>query len=188
MGQPNKVTIEKAIVAERIMQEATKSGRKLGKEMIEELAVMFGGLAAAVQPVGTGLDGHVTKTDIDRWLGTKHETAFERYSKLALKAAAELADFQSPRFAPVSVPSPPPDPRGPITKKFTIKIFDHQGRPAPRHIDVTPNRGKEPTRFFQLSRTTDAPRRGVPDLHAVPIRSFANLSLPAILSSPMPRG
>jgi hypothetical protein len=77
-GQPNKVTIEKAIVAERIMQEATMSGRKLGKEMIEEFAVMFGGLAAAVQPVGTGPAGQVTTLDIDKWLGTsvkRHSSA-----------------------------------------------------------------------------------------------------------------
>jgi hypothetical protein len=144
-GQPNKATIEKSIVAERVMQEAAMSGRKLGKEMIEEFAVMFGGLAAAVQPVGTGPAGQVTKLDIDKWLGTKLETAFERYSKLALKAATELADFQSPRFAPVSAPAPPPDRRGPIRKKFTINIFDHQGRPAPRHIDVTQARKIAPT-------------------------------------------
>ena len=141
-GQPNKATIEKAVVAERIMHEVGMTGRKLGKEMIEEFAIMFGGLAAAVQPVGTGPDGQVTKSDIDRWLGTRHETAFERYSKLALKAATELADFQSPRFAPVSASAPPPKPQGPIIKKFTIRIFDHNGRPAPRHINVRPIKQK----------------------------------------------
>jgi hypothetical protein len=36
---------------------------------------------------------------VDRWLGTKEEAAFERYSKLALKAASDLADYQSPKFS-----------------------------------------------------------------------------------------
>jgi hypothetical protein len=74
-GQPNKATIEKSIVAERVMQEAAMSGRKLGKETIEEFAVMFGSIAAAVQPVGTAPAGQVTKLDIDKWLGTKLEKA-----------------------------------------------------------------------------------------------------------------
>jgi hypothetical protein len=105
-GRLNKATIKRSIVAEWIMQEVAMSGRKLRKEMIEDFAVMFGGLAAAVQPVGTGPAGQVTRPDLDKWLGSKHETAFKRYSKLALKAATELADFQSPRFAPISAPSP----------------------------------------------------------------------------------
>jgi hypothetical protein len=32
--------------------------------------------------------------------------------------------------------APPSDPRAPIIKKFTLSIFDHEGHPAPRHIDV----------------------------------------------------
>jgi hypothetical protein len=125
------------------MQEAAMSGKKLGKEMIEEFAVMFGGLAAAVQPIGTGPNGQVTKADVvDLWLGTKEEAAFERYSKLALKAAGDLADYQSPKFSPVQVAAPPPTARSPIVKKFTFSIFDHNGRPAPRHIDVA-KLGKE---------------------------------------------
>jgi hypothetical protein len=128
------------------MQEAAMSGKKLGKEMIEEFAVMFGGLAAAVQPVGTGPNNQVTKTDVQAWLGTKDEQAFERYAKLALKAAGDLADYQSPKFAPVQVAAPPPENRGPIKKKFTINIFDHLGRPAPRHIDVSQARAKVPRR------------------------------------------
>ena len=43
-GVPNKATLERTAVAERVMQEAAMSGKKLGKPMIEEFAVMFGGL------------------------------------------------------------------------------------------------------------------------------------------------
>jgi hypothetical protein len=135
-GKLNKATIEKAFLAERIMAEAAMSGKKLGKELIEEFAVMFGGLAAAVQPEGTGPNGQVTRPDVLKWIGTKQESAFERYSKLALKAATDLAEYQSPKLAPVHVAAPAPDNRGPIRKRFTINIFDSQGRPAPRYITV----------------------------------------------------
>jgi hypothetical protein len=136
---PNKATIEKAIIAQRVMNEAAMSGKKLGKEMIEEFAVMFGGLASAVQPVGTGPDGQVTKPDVQRWLGTVEEAAFERYSKLALKAASDLADYQSPKIAPVHVVAAAPEARGPQKKRFSVGIFDGQGRPAPKQITVKPN-------------------------------------------------
>lgn len=139
-GTPNKTSVEQALIAERVMKEAAMSGRKLGKEMLEEFAVMFGGLMAATQPIGTGPNHQVLPADVDKWIGTKKEDAFERYAKLALKAASELADFQSPRMGTVQVPAPPPDRgTGKITKKFTINIFDNQGRPAPRHITVKPN-------------------------------------------------
>jgi hypothetical protein len=143
-GKLNKTTIERAALAERIMAEAAMSGKKLGKELIEEFAVMFGGLAAAVQPVGTGPNGHVTRPDVLNWIGTKQESAFERYSKLALKAASDLAEYQSPKLAPVHMASPALDSRGPIRKRFTISIFDSQGRPAPRHIETKPTPATSP--------------------------------------------
>ena len=60
-GQPNKASIERATITERIIGEAEgKPGRKLGRELLEELARMFGGLATGFQPVGTGSGGAVT--------------------------------------------------------------------------------------------------------------------------------
>ena len=141
---PNKATIEKAIIAERVMNEAAMSGRKLGKEVIEEFMVMFGGLAGMFQPTSLkqvlGQPAPpLTPEDIDAWAKSHREPLFEKYSKLVLKAATELADFQSPRLAHVQTAAAAPESRGQVKKKFTVGIFDGQGRKAPRHITVVPN-------------------------------------------------
>jgi hypothetical protein len=130
-GTPNKATVERTALAERIVAEAKgKPGRKLGREMLEEFAVLFGGLAAMFQPVGTGPDGAVTPQDLKLWAESYKEPLFEKYARLAVKCADAFADFQSPRLSRVQMAAPPPDPRGPIIKKFTFSIFDHEGRPA----------------------------------------------------------
>jgi hypothetical protein len=135
-------------LAERVIAEAEgKPGRKLGREMLEEFATLFGGLAAAFQPVGTGPGGTLTQTDLETWAKSYKEPLFEKYAKLAAKCADSFADFQSPRLSRIQTAAPAPEMRGPIKKKFTINIFDHQGRPAPRHIvvnsakDVVPSAG-----------------------------------------------
>jgi hypothetical protein len=136
-GGRNRATIERAALAERIVAEAEgKPGRKLGREMLEEFATMFGGLAAAFQPVGTGPNQTLTAADFEAWAKSFKEPLFEKYAKLAAKCADSLADFQSPRMSRVQVAAPPPSPKGPVIKRFTLSIFDHNGRPAPRSIDV----------------------------------------------------
>ena len=146
-GQLNKASIERAALARRIVAEAEgKPGRKLGRELLEELALMFGGLATAFQPMATGPGGTLTQPDLEAWAKSYKEPLFEKYAKLAAKCADGFADFQSPRLGRVHVAAPPPNPQGPIKRKFTINIFDHQGRPAPRHIDVTPKRMNRPDR------------------------------------------
>jgi hypothetical protein len=141
-GGRNKTTLERALVAERVLKETQMTGRKLGKEVLEEFMNMFGGIAASFQPLPEIPGQSLTSRDIKRWAGGADEPLFEKYAKLALKAASELADFQSPRFAPVHVPAPPPESRGPTRRKFTISIFDNQGRPAPRAIDVRSQRSE----------------------------------------------
>ena len=138
-GVPNKASIERAAIAERILAEAgPKAGRKLGREMVEDFAIMFSGLAAAFQPVGTGPGGTMTAADMAAWAKSYREPLFEKYAKLAAKCANDFADFQSPRMGTVQVAAPAPE-RGEIKKKFTVGIFDNQGRKAPRHITVKPN-------------------------------------------------
>jgi hypothetical protein len=161
-GGRNRATIEKTALAERIVAEAKgKPGRKLGREMLEEFATMFGGLAAAFQPVGTGPNGTLTTEDLKSWAESYKEPLFEKYAKLAAKCADAFADFQSPRLGRVLMAAPPQDPPGPIKKKFTINIFDHLGRPAPRHIVVNP--AKDTVTSGDHDRTADVeptvPRR-----------------------------
>lgn len=139
-GTSNKATIEKAALAERILQEAgPKPGRKLGRELLEDFAVMFAGLAAQFQPTPIVPGGPMTPSDVEAWAKSYKEPLFEKYAKLAAKCANDFADFQSPRMGTVQVPAPAPESRGQVRKKFTIGIFDNQGRKAPRHIDVKPN-------------------------------------------------
>jgi hypothetical protein len=138
-GGKNRSTIERAALAERIISEQQgKPGRKLGKELLEDFALMFASLAASFQPAGTGPNGSVTPDDVREWATTSHEPLFEKYAKLAAKCANDFADFQSPRMGTLQAPAPAPENQGQVRKKFTIAIFDHQGRPAPRHISVKP--------------------------------------------------
>ena len=144
-----------------MLKETQMTGRKLGKEVLEEFMNMFGGMAAAFQPQPAVPGQSLTAQDMKRWGASTDEPLFEKYAKLALKAASDLADFQSPKFAPVHAPAPPPGNREPITKKFTISIFDHQGRPAPRHIRVRSTASSAPTFDTNSSRlinkTSDTP-------------------------------
>ena len=138
-GQPNRATIERAALAERILAEAgPKAGRKLGRELVEEFAVMFAGLAASFQPT-SATGGPLTASDMETWAKSYREPLFEKYAKLAAKCANDFADFQSPRMGTVQVAAPAPESRGQVKKKFTVGIFDGQGRKAPRHITVKPN-------------------------------------------------
>jgi hypothetical protein len=138
-GQQNRATIERAALAERIISEAEgKPGRKLGREMLEDFATMFGGLAAAFQPTGTGPGGAMTPGDLEQWAKSYKEPLFEKYAKLAAKCANDFADFQSPRLGRIQTAAPAPEARGPVRKRFTINIFEN-GKPAARAIDVKPN-------------------------------------------------
>ncbi|HEY4971584.1 MAG TPA: hypothetical protein VII35_16920, partial [Steroidobacteraceae bacterium] len=113
---------------------------KLGREMLEEFAVMFGGLAAMFQPQPAVNGAPLTPKDAETWAKSYKEPLFEKYAKLAAKCANDFADFQSPRLGRIQTAAPPPPPgAGRVEKKFTIYIFDNQGRPAPRHITVKPN-------------------------------------------------
>lgn len=134
-GGKHKVTREREILAQRIADEQNMKAaggqlRKLGKETLEEFMIMFGGLAAAFQPPGQ------TREQLDAWAASKNAVMFEKYATLSVMAAQYLARYQSPTFRAVVI-APPPDPnKGNVRKKFTVGIFDGQGRPAPRHIDV----------------------------------------------------
>jgi hypothetical protein len=146
-GGRNRATIERASLAERIVAEQQgKPGRKLGKEMLEEFAILFAGLAAHFQPVSLArvapgeAPPPLTQQDMELWAKSYREPLFEKYAKLAAKCASDVADFQSPRMGTLQVPAPSPPHTGQIRKRFTINIFDHQGRPVPRQIEPRDNK------------------------------------------------
>lgn len=138
-GGVNKATIQRAALAEKILaQEKGDPGEPLFRERLKEFGTTFSGLAAAFQPTPLIEGAKLTREDMQRWKTSGDEALFEKYAKLAAKVWSDLTEYQSPKIAPVHVAAPPPE-RGTVKKRFTIGIFDNQGRKAPRHIDVKPN-------------------------------------------------
>ncbi|UGY17895.1 hypothetical protein [Bradyrhizobium septentrionale] len=129
-GSLNKATIERALVAERIVNEATLNGRRLAKEVLQDFVELFTGLAAAHQPTGT------SPGELTLWKADGREPYFEKYARLAVATAKDLAQYQSPKLAAVQVVAPAPN-ADPVRKRFSVSIFDHSGRPLPKAIEVT---------------------------------------------------
>ncbi len=127
-GIPNKATIERAIIAEQVVARAEMTGRKLAKEVLDDFMQLFAGMAAMYQPLPPG-----APTPPGR---APDESKFEKYATLAVGTATQLAKYQSPTFRAVMVAPAPPTSKGAVRKRFTLGIFDNQGRPAPKHIDV----------------------------------------------------
>jgi hypothetical protein len=137
-GARNKATIQRAAIAEKILaEEKGDPGEPLYRERLKEFGTTFSGLAAAFQPTSLVAGQALTREDMQRWKASGDEALFEKYAKLATKVWSDLTEYQSPKMAPVHAAAPPPE-RGTVRRRFTINIFDNQGRPAPRHIDVKP--------------------------------------------------
>jgi hypothetical protein len=92
---PQKKTIERAIIAEQIVERASMSGKKLAKEVLDDFMHLFAGMAAAYQPLPPGMVAPPGKA-VD-------ETKFLTYAKLAIDTAAELGPYQSPRLKAIAV-------------------------------------------------------------------------------------
>jgi hypothetical protein len=80
-GTPNKTTMERLLRAERETAVAQAEGRKLAKEVLDDFMVLFAGS----QP---------------------DEAKFEKYARLAIATAADLAPYQSPTFKAIAVMAP----------------------------------------------------------------------------------
>lgn len=102
-GIPNKATVERAIIAEQVMNRANMAGKKLGKEKIEELAGLFSEVMAHYQPKRVEGDNGIVWDD-------KDEDRFYRYGQLALKAFSELASYQSPKVKAIMIHQAPTAP------------------------------------------------------------------------------
>ena|ERR1700761_8207069 len=133
-GGHNRATIEKAIIAERVMNEAAMSGRKLGKEVVEEFMVLFSGLAGSYQPQPSVPGQPVTAEDMKRWDTSGNAEKFDRYADRAVSAAIALAKYQSPTFKSIELAAPAPqggstiEGQGVQRTKFTLHIFGDDPR------------------------------------------------------------
>jgi hypothetical protein len=104
-GVPNRRTVEAALEAERAVTAArTSQGiKKLGKEILDDFANLFAGMAAYYQPAPDGMPARPNQ----------NENKFDKYAVLAVKTAEKLAEFQSPKFRALMITPPPEDPTMP---------------------------------------------------------------------------
>ena len=93
-GTPNRTTVEQIVEAERAAVELKRQGKKLGKEILDDFANLFAGMAAYYQP--SPKNAPVQNPN-------QSEEKFVDYAKLAVDAAYKAADFQSPRFRAIVV-------------------------------------------------------------------------------------
>lgn len=99
-GSRGKVNIQKALRAELTTAEAKASGRKLAIDVLEDFMHLFAGMAAVYQPLPPGVAAAPGRTP--------DEERFEKYARLTLDFASDLAKYQSPTFGKVML-IPPPD-------------------------------------------------------------------------------
>ncbi|MGH8335302.1 MAG: hypothetical protein ACRETL_00430, partial [Gammaproteobacteria bacterium] len=104
---------------------ATSSGRKLGKEVLEEFMALFGELASKFRPTGPDV------ATVQEWGSSPNEPMFHKYASLTVAAARDLTKYQSPTFKAIEVSGPAPmveSGEGKMITTFTLKIFDQDLR------------------------------------------------------------
>ena len=97
LGTPNKASQERALIAQQVKARADMAGRKLAKEVLDEFMHLFAGMAAAYQPLPPGT--------IEQEGREPDEAKFEKWARLAIQCAKELAAFQSPTFRAIAIAS-----------------------------------------------------------------------------------
>lgn len=130
-GIPNRKTIERlekeriandlleAAKAETKLEHARGRSTKLAKDVIEDFMNLFAGIATTCQPYPPSQPQNPNF----------NEERFEKYARMTVDAARELAKYQSPQFRAIVV-APAPSKTDTTAKRFTLSIFDGSGRPA----------------------------------------------------------
>lgn len=130
-GTPNKATAERELIAKRelearelavqeaegVIAAARRSGRKLAREVLDDLMHLGVGIASFYQMAPPGQPANV-HADWDK---------FWRAAEFARVCAADLAKYQSPTFKAIVVAPPPPSPTDPERKRFSLTIFEGLG-------------------------------------------------------------
>jgi hypothetical protein len=104
-GTPNRATVERQLVAaqiaERTVADARLGGKKLAKDVLEELMVRFIERARHYEPTPPGAKDHNVYAD---------ESKFLQWAKYASDCAKALAPYQSPTFRAVEIIPPYEEP------------------------------------------------------------------------------
>jgi hypothetical protein len=128
-GSLNKETIEKAIIAERITAAVEMRGEKLAKEYLNEFLKVFAGMAAHFQPTHPGMPVQNPNAN---------EAKFEKWARLTIDTATQLAKYQSPQFRAVMVAPAPETDGSTKRKRFSLTIFEG-GKPVST-VEVEPKK------------------------------------------------
>ena len=101
---PKRKTIARAEAAAIAVERARAKGHPLAIEVLEEFMVLFRGTAARHQPIpkGTVIVDPAREPDPE---------LFEKYARLTVETAAELAPYQSAKHAAIrlqTIPAPGP--------------------------------------------------------------------------------
>lgn len=124
LGTKNRSTIERALIAERTVDNARKVGKELGVDVMEKFMFLFAGIATTNQPYPPSQPQNPDY----------NEDRFEKYARLTLDAAKEVAKYQSPQFRAIMV-APAPDHAHSKSTRFTLQIFEHSANDPPALIN-----------------------------------------------------
>jgi hypothetical protein len=128
-GSRSKATIERELLAQRMLQHAPVGAiqnARLGKETLEKFMTLFDDLAEHYRPMPEN-----PRAD---------ESKFTKYATAACDCARALAPYQSPTYRAIVVSSPPPEQQK--VKRFTLTIFDRHNGP---HVLAGPDGGRDET-------------------------------------------
>ncbi len=125
-GTPNKATVEKLAIAERVRNKSRRAGKKLAIAVLQELMSAFAELVAYYQPAVGSMAPNPNQ----------NEKMFRKYARLTFLAAKALLPYQSPKFRPISFAPGPEQHDNRKVARRTLKIFD-----KPRGLG--PERGNE---------------------------------------------
>jgi len=111
---PSKATIEKSLIAAQTVTDANAAGKKLAKDVLEEIMHRMAEMAARLQP---SLPGDPPNPHAD-------EAKFWKCTEAAIHCASKLAPFQSPTLRAIDVAAPSPIERPLLNQAEVIPIDD----------------------------------------------------------------
>ena len=121
-GAKNKATILRETKRAEVIAQLVDSGKPLAVTVLQKAMEFAEGAVAAYRPVmanelsaGKAANPDGNHEEFGRW--------FDRW----LKCIETLAAYQTPKMKAMDAPTPPPD-AGSNEKRFTLTIFDHNGK------------------------------------------------------------
>jgi hypothetical protein len=125
-GTPNKATVEKLAIAERVLNKSRMAGKKFAKEVLEELMSVSADMAAYFQPRVGSMAPNPNQS----------EKKFLKYARLAVATAKALLPYQSPKLRAIVVARSPISATTARQPVFTLAVFDKPRGLGPERDNV----------------------------------------------------